>query len=91
MKGYHADLVIVDEIQEETPAARVFEKVYDATWDIETGDVQDAITLVLNAFGEEVRALPELGATKSRDFGRGYAVAIRDVMTLLNRSGATLL
>lgn len=34
----------------------------------------------------DIAALPEGGATGSRDFGRGYAQAIRDVLALLEDS-----
>jgi hypothetical protein len=34
---------------------------------------------------EAVAALPEKNATGSRDFGRGYAAAIRDVLDLMYR------
>ena len=33
--------------------------------------------------GERILALPEQHATKSRDYGRGYAQAVRDVYDLL--------
>lgn len=33
--------------------------------------------------GERILALPEQHATKSRDYGRGYAQAVRDVYGLL--------
>ena len=34
----------------------------------------------------DIAALPESGATGSRDFGRGYSQAIRDVLALLEGS-----
>lgn len=34
---------------------------------------------------EEIEALPEQAASQSRDYGRGYAHAIRDVMEVLER------
>lgn len=33
----------------------------------------------------DIAALPESGASGSRDFGRGYAQATRDVLTLLGK------
>jgi hypothetical protein len=33
----------------------------------------------------EIAALPEQAASRSRDFGRGYALAIRDVIELLQQ------
>lgn len=35
---------------------------------------------------DHIAALPESAATGSRDFGRGYAQAIRDVLALLEGS-----
>lgn len=32
---------------------------------------------------DKIKALPEQGATKSRDFGRGYSQAIKDVLALM--------
>jgi len=34
---------------------------------------------------EQLQGLPEENATKSRDYGRGYAQAIRDVLKLLDK------
>lgn len=39
--------------------------------------------LVLATIRHELKAMPEQGATGSRDYGRGYAQAIRDVEALL--------
>lgn len=91
IQGLRADYVIHDEAQQiqEPPFVRIFEKIYDEFWH-SPDEARDAITQILNAFGDEVRAMPELAATKSRDFGRGYAMAVQDVVTLLNLSGATL-
>lgn len=37
----------------------------------------------MNELAEAIMALAEENATKSRDFGRGYALAIRDVLELI--------
>lgn len=47
-------------------------------------DLNQALTgaLILAGVEAKVRALPEAEATPGRDFGRGYAMAIRDVLEL---------
>ena len=50
--------------------------------DVQASPAQIARTFALG-LAEAIRALPEDGATKSRDYGRGYAQAIRDVLELL--------
>ena len=42
-----------------------------------------AAELLLTTIRARVRELPEDGATSSRDYGRGYAQAVKDVLALL--------
>lgn len=34
---------------------------------------------------EQISTLPELRATKGRDFGRGYSLAIKDVLSIIEK------
>lgn len=43
----------------------------------------DTDRTLLDLVAAAIRRLPEDGATKSRDYGRGYGQAIRDVLTLI--------
>lgn len=45
--------------------------------------------ILLDLVAAAIRRLPEDGATKSRDYGRGYAQAIRDVLGLIEHPSAT--
>lgn len=38
---------------------------------------------------EMIQKLPELNATKSRDYGRGYAQAVKDIVAILAIVAAT--
>jgi hypothetical protein len=51
--------------------------------DVTPGSTVDRIAYVM---AEHVRRLPEHNATSSRDFGRGYAHAVREVLALLEDS-----
>ena len=37
------------------------------------------------SLGARIKALPEQAANKSRNYGRGYAQAIRDVLALIEK------
>lgn len=40
---------------------------------------------------KQIEELPELNAKKSRNFGRGYSLAIKDVLEILDREKVTFL
>jgi hypothetical protein len=41
------------------------------------------VALIVSRIEADVRSLPPENATGSRDFGRGYSAAVRDVLALL--------
>ena len=44
---------------------------------------QEVLARLFDLLAARTRRMPEDSATKSRDYGRGYAQAIRDVLEIL--------